>query len=193
MDNMRRMSFQTSSLAHSRKRLCTVFQGPNSGCKSRHGAPVFIIHRIALNVRRSSLRLRPLVSVPAFANIGPIMAHFSSEMSCLLMEKQKQRTDEKSRFYLETAWKPLFSPVAQCPGRELRRYFPLERWNGGTWRGKARNAFRLAAGCRLEGETVIRMKPVSDKALRHKTGPPGEDKPGGPVLPLSAGNGGRKG
>ena len=103
MDNMRRMSFQTSSLAHSRKRLCTVFQGPNSGCKSRHGAPVFIIHRIALNIRRSSLRLRPLVSVPAFANIGPIMAHFSSEMSCLLMEKQKQRTDEKSRFYLETA------------------------------------------------------------------------------------------
>lgn len=103
MDNMRRMSFQTSSLAHSRKRLCTVFQGPNSGCKSRHGAPVFIIHRIALNIRRSSLRLRPLVSVPAFANIGPIMAHFSSEMSCLLMEKQKQQTDEKSRFYLETA------------------------------------------------------------------------------------------
>lgn len=48
-------------------------------------------------------------------------------------------------------------------------------------RGEARlgNAFRLAAGCRLEGETVIRMKPVSDKALRHKTGPPGEDKPGG--------------
>lgn len=103
MDNMRRMSFQTSSLAHSRKRLCTVFQGPNSGCKSRYGAPVFIIHRIALNIRRSSLRLRPLVSVPAFANIGPIMAHFSSEMSCLLMEKQKQQTDEKSRFYLETA------------------------------------------------------------------------------------------
>ena len=31
------------------------------------------------------------------------MAHFSSEMSCLLMEKQKQQTDEKSRFYLETA------------------------------------------------------------------------------------------
>ena len=93
--------------AHSRKRLCTVFQGPNSGCKSRHGAPVFIIHRIALNIRRSSLRLRPLVSVPAFANIGPIMAHFSSEMSCLLMEKQKQRTDEKSRFYLETAPRPL--------------------------------------------------------------------------------------
>ena len=47
--------------------------------------------------------MRPLVSVPAFANIGPIMAHFSSEMSCLLMEKQKQRTDEKSRCYLETA------------------------------------------------------------------------------------------
>ena len=47
--------------------------------------------------------MRPLVSVPAFANIGPIMAHFSSEMSCLLMEKQKQQTDEKSRFYLETA------------------------------------------------------------------------------------------
>lgn len=103
MDNMRRMSFQTSNLAHSRKRLCTVFQGPNSGCKSRYGAPVFIIHRIALNIRRSSLRLRPLVSVPAFANIGPIMAHFSSEMSCLLMEKQKQQTDEESRFYLETA------------------------------------------------------------------------------------------
>ena len=103
MDNMRRMSFQTSSLAHSRKRLCTVFQGPNSGCKSRYGAPVFIIHRIALNIRRSSLRLRPLVSVPAFANIGPIMAHFSSEMSCLLREKQKQQTDETSRFYLETA------------------------------------------------------------------------------------------
>lgn len=41
-------------------------------------------------------------------------------------------------------------------------------------RGEARlgNAFRLAAGCRLEGETVIRMKPVSDKALRHKTGRP---------------------
>lgn len=89
--------------AHSRKRLCTVFQGPNSGCKSRHGVPVFIIHRIALNIRRSSLRLCPLVSVPAFANIGPIMAYFSSEMSCLLMEKQKQQTDEKSRFYLETA------------------------------------------------------------------------------------------
>lgn len=51
----------------------------------------------------SSLRLRPLVSVSAFANIGPIMAHFSSEMSCLLMEKQNQQTDEKSRFYLETA------------------------------------------------------------------------------------------
>ena len=26
-----------------------------------------------------------------------------TEMSCLLMEKQKQQTDEKSRFYLETA------------------------------------------------------------------------------------------
>ena len=200
MDNMRRMSFQTSSLAHSRKRLCTVFQGPNSGCKSRHGAPVFIIHRIALNVRRSSLRLRPLVSVPAFANIGPIMAHFSSEMSCLLMEKQKQRTDEKSRFYLETAPRLSLSGclvfvLRNLPGgrglADPQRL--LERWNGGTWRGKARNAFRLAAGCRLEGETVIRMKPVSDKALRHKTGPPGEDKPGGPVLPLSAGNGGRKG
>lgn len=116
MDNMRRLSFQTSSLAHSRKRLCTVFQGPNSGCKSRHGAPVFIIHRIALNIRRASLRLRPLVSVPAFANIGPIMAHFSSEMSCLLMEKQKQRTDEKSRFYLETAPSGQRAKLRRMPG-----------------------------------------------------------------------------
>ena len=47
--------------------------------------------------------MRPLVSVPVFANIGPVMAHFSSGMSCLLMEKQKQQTDKKSRCYLETA------------------------------------------------------------------------------------------
>ena len=85
MDNIRRMSSQTSSLAHWRKRLCTVFQGPNSGCKSRQGAPVFMSHRMALNIRRSSLRLRPLVSVRGFTSIGPIMAHFSSEISCLLM------------------------------------------------------------------------------------------------------------
>lgn len=41
MDNIRRMSSQTSSLAHWRKRLCTVFQGPNSGCKSRQGRSCF--------------------------------------------------------------------------------------------------------------------------------------------------------
>ena len=112
------------AMAHSRKRLCTVFQGPNSGCKSRHGAPVFIIHRIALNIRRSSLRLRTLFSVPAFANIGPIMAHFSSEMSCLLMEKQKQRTDEKSRFYLETAPSADGQSIRFWGKRSLKR-FPL--------------------------------------------------------------------
>ena len=40
-------------------------------------------------------------------------------------------------------------------------------------RGKARNAFRLAAGCRLEGlKPCIRMKPVLDKLSDIKQGRP---------------------
>ena len=58
-------------------------------------------------------------------------------------------------------------------------------------RSKARNAFRLAAGCRLEGaKPFIRMKTASDKVPTQNRAAR-EDKPGGPVLPLSA-NGGRK-
>lgn len=48
-------------------------------------------------------------------------------------------------------------------------------------RGEARLAMRsaLQQDAVWKGKPCIRMKPVSDKALRHKTGPPGEDKPGG--------------
>ena len=103
MDNIRRMSSQTSSLAHWRKRLCTVFQGPNSGCKSRQGAPVFMSHRMALNIRRSSLRLRPLVSVRGFTSMAQLWPIFRLKCRVCSCQTSKQQKDEKSRTYLETA------------------------------------------------------------------------------------------
>ena len=145
--------------------LCS--RGPNSGCKSRHGAPVFIIHRIALNVRRSSLRLRPLVSVPAFANIGPIIGPTFRRKCRVCSWKNKSSGPTKSReFCLETAPREAsFSPVAQCPDRELRRYFPLERWNG--WNVERQGSQCVPPCSRMpfgRAKPCIRMKPVSDKA-----------------------------
>ena len=62
------------------------FPRPELRMQVPQGAPVFMLYRMALNIRRSSLRFRPLVSVLAFANIGPIMGHFSSVMSCLFIQ-----------------------------------------------------------------------------------------------------------
>ena len=116
MDNIRRMSSQTSSLAHWRKRLCTVFQGPNSGCKSRQGAPVFMSHRMALNIRRSSLRLRPLVSVRGFTSMAQLWPIFRLKCRVCSCQTSKQQKDEKSRTYLETAPRALsWNMVASSP------------------------------------------------------------------------------
>src|SRR5439155_13779386 len=50
---------KTSALTQSRYRLKTVFQGPNSGGRSRHGLPVRAIHNTASTKRRLSSPLRP--------------------------------------------------------------------------------------------------------------------------------------
>src|SRR4029077_3860742 len=50
---------KTSALTQSRYRLKTVFQGPNSGGRSRHGLPVRAIHSTASTKRRLSSPLRP--------------------------------------------------------------------------------------------------------------------------------------
>lgn len=116
MDNIRRMSSQTSGLAHWRKHLCTVFQGPNSGCKSRQGAPVFMSHRMALNIRRSSLRLRPLVSVRGFTSMAQLWPIFRLKCRVCSCQTSKQQKDEKSRTYLETAPRALsWNMVASSP------------------------------------------------------------------------------
>src|SRR5712691_283943 len=50
---------KTSAFTQSRYRLKTVFQGPNSGGRSRHGLPVRAIHNTASTKRRLSSPLRP--------------------------------------------------------------------------------------------------------------------------------------
>src|SRR5215216_6909732 len=50
---------KTSARTQSRYRLKTVFQGPNSGGRSRHGLPVRAIHNTASTKRRLSSPLRP--------------------------------------------------------------------------------------------------------------------------------------
>src|SRR5216683_21757 len=50
---------KTSAFTQSRYRLNTVFQGPNSGGRSRHGLPVRAIHNNASTKRRLSSPLRP--------------------------------------------------------------------------------------------------------------------------------------
>src|SRR3984893_2178669 len=50
---------KTSAFTQSRYRLKTVFQGPNSGGRSRHGLPVRAIHNTASTNRRLSSPLRP--------------------------------------------------------------------------------------------------------------------------------------
>ncbi len=129
MDSIRKISSQTSSRAHSRKRLWTVFHGPNSAGKSLQGAPVFRIHKIPLNMRRSSLRFRPLASVFFFSSIGPMTAHFSSEMSCLLMANRKAGVIQDVQLFLETGPRAVNTIRKLFGGREppllAREVFPF--------------------------------------------------------------------
>src|SRR5713101_9364416 len=54
---------KTSAFTQSRYRLKTVFQGPNSAGRSRHGLPVRAIHNTASTKRRLSSPLRPGVGL----------------------------------------------------------------------------------------------------------------------------------
>src|SRR6202140_3845127 len=68
---------KTSALTQSRYRLKTVFQGPNSGGRSRHGLPVRAIHNTASTKRRLSSPLRPGSDfLPR--QCGSIFAHWAS-------------------------------------------------------------------------------------------------------------------
>src|ERR1700731_5011383 len=68
---------KTSALTQSRYRLKTVFQGPNSGGRSRHGLPVRAIHNTASTNRRLSSPLRP--GSDFFPRqCGSIFAHWAS-------------------------------------------------------------------------------------------------------------------
>src|SRR6201997_4485950 len=68
---------KTSALTQSRYRLKTVFQGPNSGGRSRHGLPVRAIHNTASTNRRLSAPLRPGSDfLPR--QCGAIFAHWAS-------------------------------------------------------------------------------------------------------------------
>src|SRR6202158_2514390 len=68
---------KTSAFTQSRYRLKTVFQGPNSGGRSRHGLPVRAIHNTASTNRRLSAPLRP--GSDFFPRqCGSIFAHWAS-------------------------------------------------------------------------------------------------------------------
>lgn len=87
LDSSFRMSSHIASLAHMANRLYAVCHGPYSIGKSRHGAPVLRIQRIALNIKRLPFGGLPLGSLDRRCSSGAMMAHFSSDMSCLLIEK----------------------------------------------------------------------------------------------------------
>src|SRR4249919_1754064 len=68
---------KTSAFTQSRYRLKTVFHGPNSGGRSRHGLPVRAIHNTASTKRRLSSPLRP--GSDFFPRqCGSIFAHWAS-------------------------------------------------------------------------------------------------------------------
>jgi hypothetical protein len=68
---------KTSPFTQSRNRLKTVFQGPNSAGRSRHGLPVRAIHNTASTNRRLSAPLRP--GSDFFPRqCGSIFAHWAS-------------------------------------------------------------------------------------------------------------------
>jgi hypothetical protein len=103
-DNSKRMPSQTAIFAHLAKRLYAVCHGPNSFGKSRQGAPVFNIQRIALNISRLPLGGLPRGSLDWCANKGATIAHFSSDMSCLLIKKHISTYSYQClEFFLETA------------------------------------------------------------------------------------------
>src|SRR5215204_1123512 len=54
-----RIRSQTPAFAHRRNRLCTLFQFPKHGERSRHGAPVRAIHTMASTKSRLSSPVRP--------------------------------------------------------------------------------------------------------------------------------------
>src|SRR5665213_490126 len=68
---------KTSPLTQSRYRLKTVFQGPNSGGRSRQGLPVRAIHNTASTNRRLSSPLRPGSDFFP-SQCGSIFAHWAS-------------------------------------------------------------------------------------------------------------------
>ena len=72
---------QTPLLRQRMKRRCVLLQPPNSGGRSRQGAPVRKIHNTALTKRRLSLAVPPQ-SPGLPGRWGESFSHTWSEMSC---------------------------------------------------------------------------------------------------------------
>ena len=88
---------QTPLSAQREKRLNTVFHGPKSAGRSRHGAPVLAIHRTASTNNRLSAPVRP--RSPALpCNIGSIRHHWSSRNSNLGILCPIQKTGCKHNY-----------------------------------------------------------------------------------------------
>jgi len=73
---------QTPLSAQREKRLKTLFHGPNSGGRSRHGTPVRAIHNTASTKSRLSVPVRPRCPAFPWSN-DSIRSHWSSRSSNL--------------------------------------------------------------------------------------------------------------
>lgn len=73
---------KTFALRHRENVLYAVFQGGNRSGRSRQGAPVCNIQKIALRICRQSRGFRPVL---ALGNSGSIKVHCSSDSSCRFM------------------------------------------------------------------------------------------------------------
>lgn len=74
---------KTFALRHREKVLYAVFQGGNRSGRSRQGAPVCSIQKIALRICRGSRGFRPVFAL--FGSSGSTNAHCSSDSSCRFM------------------------------------------------------------------------------------------------------------
>ena len=140
-DNSKKIFSQIPRFVHREYRLYTLFHEPKRSGKSRQGAPVLTIQRIALIIIRLSLAGRPFPPARSGGTKSLILSHCSSVISCRLIILISM----SDSFLLHVSVSLSVLYILQTPSNQKDIYSPFLTWGHRT---KIRQI--TFATCRIE-------------------------------------------